>query len=208
MSIYMGELVHQAETLEIAAGQFNEGLHSRDSDNVRRIFAAVQSLLGAAAMMSKLLKPDPPGFRWDGSPLSPEETRQRKLSIDRGKQLRDALLVKGDHPITQRSVRNAFEHFDDRLDRYLEANPTASVVDLYVGPAGGIVVDPPIPYLRHVDNETLMVSVLDKSVNIQSLYDAAKDVGDRARHWIGGHFANLRPLPGEAPTGSGTINDL
>jgi hypothetical protein len=45
---------------------------------------------------------------------------QRKTTLDQGKTLRTALGIKGSPLLERRKVRNALEHFDDRLDRYFE----------------------------------------------------------------------------------------
>ena len=59
----------------------------------------------------------------------------------RGAQLRRALSVGDDSPLKSRDLRNAIEHFDERLDVYLEEGLTGHIIPAYVGPmpkSGGV----------------------------------------------------------------------
>jgi len=58
-AVYVRELVHQAEAAQLAAHEFNASLKSPGANGTARAFAAVQSLLAAAAMVSKMLWPNP-----------------------------------------------------------------------------------------------------------------------------------------------------
>ena len=86
-AVYVRELVHQAEAAQLAAQEFNASLKSPGANGTARAFAAVQSLLAAAAMVSKMLWPKPSKFRFDGSPLKEAEEVQRKTTLDRGRTL-------------------------------------------------------------------------------------------------------------------------
>jgi len=187
-AVYVRELVHQAEAAQLAAQEFNASLKSPGANGTARAFAAVQSLLAAAAMVSKMLWPKPSKFRFDGSPLKEAEEAQRKTTLDRGRTLRTALGIKGSPLLESRKVRNALEHFDDRLDRYFEAGHRM-VVDRNIGPKNRLAVigDKPALHLRLIDTEAGTVSVLEDDVPIQGLFDAIDDVSNRAQGWLTEH---------------------
>ncbi|HEU0079191.1 MAG TPA: hypothetical protein VFQ76_16170 [Longimicrobiaceae bacterium] len=52
----------------------------------------------------------------------------------RGEHLRVRLGVTDASPLKNRDLRNALEHFDERLDRYLQANVVGYILPRYVGP--------------------------------------------------------------------------
>ena len=62
---------------------------------------SIQALLVAVANVSKFLWPT------------------KKNSLERGKELREALSIEDDHPFNSRNMRNRFEHFDERLDSWI-----------------------------------------------------------------------------------------
>lgn len=51
----------------------------------------------------------------------------------RGARLRAALDITDTSPLKSRALRNAIEHFDERLDRYLEAHVVGYILPRYVG---------------------------------------------------------------------------
>ena len=52
----------------------------------------------------------------------------------RGAQLREAFAMRDDSPLRERGLRNAMEHFDERLDNYLKTDVVGVVLPEYVGP--------------------------------------------------------------------------
>src|SRR6476469_10758873 len=55
------------------------------------------------------------------------------LSTARADRLRSGYEVGDNDPLANRSLRNAFEHFDERLDKFLATNPTGPIVDMIFG---------------------------------------------------------------------------
>jgi len=58
----------------------------------------------------------------------------RKGYEARAKHLRESLEVKGDNPLRVRSLRNAIEHFDEKLDDYLSDGLVGVAYPEFVGP--------------------------------------------------------------------------
>jgi len=58
----------------------------------------------------------------------------RSAHNSRGIQLRKALQVSDDSPLKSRTVRDHIEHFDEKLDTYLQTMSAGYVVPYYFGP--------------------------------------------------------------------------
>lgn len=95
----------------------------------------------------------------------------------RGRTLRTRFHVKDTSAFSDRSLRNAFEHFDEKLDDFLR-DGNAIVIDSNVGPKAAI---PALPVLRHLDPTTWVVSFLDQSLNLEQLAKAAAGLPQKMR---------------------------
>jgi hypothetical protein len=105
----------QCRFLLIAAKDVNDKLPSR---NTEAVFYALQNLLNAGANISKAL--------WgQGGKLSD----QRKI-------LRESVGIDDASPLRQVTMRNNFEHFDERLDRWWAESKNHNQADLNIGPKG------------------------------------------------------------------------
>ncbi len=164
---YIQELRNQAEAAELAAEDLDAALNT---GNVARSFAAVQALLAAGAMVSKMIWPSPRSPKW---------------SRDRGEHLEQTLGVASMEVLRSRRVRNSLEHFDERLDEYFQ-DGHRSVFDRNIGPKNSmIVVDGEIPlHLRLLDPRAGTISVLNDDVRIKDLVDALRGVGAKADVWL------------------------
>ncbi len=58
----------------------------------------------------------------------------RKGHEDRGRQLRQALAIGDDNPLHDRNLRNAIEHFDEKLDVYLSSGLVGCIFPEFVAP--------------------------------------------------------------------------
>ncbi len=75
------------------------------------LISIVQEAVGHAAALSRYFWPSPKGKK--------KEAQQNNLRINRGKRLCDAFSLNESSPLYNRDLRNAWEHFDERLDVYL-----------------------------------------------------------------------------------------
>lgn len=120
----------------------------------------------------------------------------------RGEHLREALGITDVSPLKNRDLRNALEHFDERLDRYLQANIVGYIFPRYVGttPAKDGV---PAHLFRAYFTDQGVFSLLGREYEMQPLVDeigrlhdllvAAIENGNRLP--IG---ASVSPAPSEA----------
>lgn len=70
----------------------------------------------------------------NGAALSRYFWPVRKGHEERAAHLREALTITDDNPLYSRELRNAIEHFDERLDKYLSSGIVGVVIPEYVGP--------------------------------------------------------------------------
>lgn len=78
------------------------------------LISIIQEAVGHAAALSRYFWPSPRGRK--------KEPNQKKLKESRGKKLRMSFGLDESSPLYNRDLRNAWEHFDERLDLYLLNN--------------------------------------------------------------------------------------
>jgi hypothetical protein len=94
---------------------------------VADMFREAQGFLTNAAAVSRILWPprvhDPNG---------------NTVAKSRGLHLRTVLGIDDNHPLRTRTLRDHFEHFDERLDRWSQETTHGGIVDLHIGPTAVI----------------------------------------------------------------------
>jgi hypothetical protein len=150
----------------------------------KRVWFSIHALLSAAGNASKLLWPS----RDCGT------TPQRWKLIEKRRRALCALLsVKNSSPLRSRTFRNHFEHFDSRLDSWIEDTGGQIYVDLNIGPRGNLIHGfPPERFLRHFDPEPYVLTFQDRGLPLRPLIDEIRDVHTRA--------ANQRAVYGPTPS--------
>ena len=102
-AFYIHSIIYAAERSETAFKRFDEAVTTVRSPEL--IFATVQEALTHAGALSR--------FFW------PMKNKKNKLAAARGCRLRDAFALDETSALKRRNLRNAFEHFDEDLDRFL-----------------------------------------------------------------------------------------
>ncbi|MHB1169474.1 MAG: hypothetical protein ACYC28_09365 [Longimicrobiales bacterium] len=110
--VLIGEIVNQSKFAALAADRL-----ASTFDPVE-VWASIQSILVATANVSKILWP------------------VRKSSAPRGKQLRELLNVPDESPLFDRTIRNHFEHYDERVEQWFRGAGSAAYRDLSIDPRG------------------------------------------------------------------------
>ncbi len=108
--VLIGEIVAQAKFAENAASQL-----ANSSDPIA-VWGSIQSILVATANVSKILWP------------------VKKQSKERGKHLRDLLGVDNDNLLSDRTFRNHFEHYDERIEEWVKKNNSSVYMDSRIDP--------------------------------------------------------------------------
>jgi hypothetical protein len=115
-----------------------------------RFLADLQNLIVHAGALSRYFWATQPSHRW------------------RGAELRDAFQIADDNPLRNRDLRNAIEHFDERLDDYLGDGIFGNILPEYIGPAPESD-GPPFHIFRAYYVDTVQFRLLDKTYDIQPI---------------------------------------
>lgn len=154
------ELVNQKNFYMEAAIGINSALSSTRTGTAA-IFRDIHSLLTHAGNISKLL--------WgSGKRAVLYKGYRRELGV----QEREWLLQ-------SRTLRNALEHYDERLESWGNRN---IVLDLNVGPKQALHIDgPEVIFDRHFDPETMTFSIRDDCISLQELTNEVVEIGALAQ---------------------------
>lgn len=105
-AFYIQSLMYSAAQCIEAFQRYDHAL--KEKYPAEYLVAKIQEAIGHAAALSRYFWPSPQG-----------KGIMRQLKDSRGKKLRSAFRVDESSPIYDRNMRNAWEHFDERLDSYL-----------------------------------------------------------------------------------------
>lgn len=171
--LYLRELVFQADAALGAAVRANACLREHRSFELFREF---QVLLSCAAAMSRILWP--PRIFGDKA----KDARAK----ERGKELRSALALEAGHGLEDRELRNHLEHFDERLDDWVQASQYHNVVDQVVAPVGAFGGNLGVgDILRQFDPSRNVFIFRGEEFDLQRLVTAIEDVHIRATTRLG-----------------------
>lgn len=163
--LFLGEIEFQAGIAERAASRLPDGRTDLDSAEA---WGAVQLILGAAANVSKILWPSP-----------------KSENAERGTMLRELLGIPEEHILSDREIRNHFEHYDERLDRWLASSESENYVDQIIGELPYFVARFPKHVNRHYDPITRRLSFRGDSIDFALVLEALADLHTRCRQVVG-----------------------
>jgi hypothetical protein len=72
----------------------------------------------------------------------------------------------------KRKIRNAFEHFDEKLDEWASGSDSKPFVDLNIGPRVMIVGMDPEDHLRFFDTENISINFKGDTFKVQKILEA------------------------------------
>jgi hypothetical protein len=146
--VFQRQVLAQCQTLLAAAAAINQGLNSR---NTAQVFNEIQNFLNAAANISKCL--------WG----------QRGAKAEQRKGLRESIGVEDDSPLRQVSMRNHFEHIDERIERWWEESHNHNIADFNIGPKNMIQGMQVIELFRSFDPATKVITFWGEDFNLQEI---------------------------------------
>jgi hypothetical protein len=154
LSIFQIELEMQCKFVLRGARQVNAAI--RDQPEAEVAWFGLQSILISASNASKLL--------WGAGRTDAERAHLNKARAP----LRVSAGVEDDSPLNDRRVRNSFEHFDERLDRWFKKSESHIYVGRNIGPPDMVVIGdkPAEDHFGHYDPATTIVSFWDRSVEV------------------------------------------
>lgn len=140
-------------------------------------FFMVHALLMYAANVSKLL--------WIGGRA--RNATSRSIMEPRAQQLRAALKIGSGYAIEVPKVRNALEHFDERLDAWVARHE--GFIDSNIGSLGsdfgGVGAG---GTMRHLDPTTMTVHFRDESEDLNAIAEELAQIGSAAQQWVDGYL--------------------
>jgi hypothetical protein len=161
--VFLFEIESQCRLAAVFANQLHEltddeNLTSSSPTWTDEVWAAVQGILAAAAMLNKLL--------WG---------QAGKFAAERA-ELRDMLGVEDDSPLGDPDVRNDFEHFDERLVHFVEkaiaeGRPPNNISFRGLGDKLGVDL-----VLHHFDFQTGIVSFRDHETSLHDILDEIRRI--------------------------------
>lgn len=182
-SIYLRQVAQECEYCFEAISRMNAILsRSVEGD----FFREALDLVHHAAAVSRIFWP--PGG-------SNKQKRQRAMR--RGQFLRDSLGLQSGHPIQDRTLRDHFEHFDERLDAWAEESPNRNIVQSLIGPrsaiGGDAIKDSDI--IRHYDPNTKMLGFRGEMFDVQDIATGIEEIHKKVAVRLGEIEANKRLKP-------------
>ncbi len=137
-------------------------------------FCAIQAILSSAANISKAL--------WG--------MRKTEKALAVRVPLRNSLQIRDDSPLRPLTMRNNYDHFDERLDQWWKESKRHNSVDLLIGARARIAGVDDIDRFRMYDPQTKDLMFWGETFNIGEIIEAIRQlhpvVTQEARkpHWV------------------------
>jgi len=158
-----------------------------DTHGLNRHYYYLQSLLTALGNISKILWPI----------VKKGDEQGNEIRENRGKELREALNVRGDAALRSRKLRDTFEHFDERMDTWFGKEERHGFSDRNLGSMKGVIIPSKKDRLRTFDPETWTLTYLRKKYEVGPAIRAAYELYEAIQEKTGQPGKKVQPLPGE-----------
>jgi len=156
--VFISEIVKQAKIAKRAA----ERLHATiDHFDEIEVWSSIQSILVAAGNISKILWPS------------------RKASAIRGRKLRALLSVDNGNLLSDRKLRNHFEHYDERIEDWFEKSQSAVYMDSKIDPLESNWIT---NYHRTYNPLTQLLTFRGESLDLGRLLFALEEIRHKCRY--------------------------
>jgi hypothetical protein len=150
--VLISEIVIQSKFAEKAADQL-----AKSSDSIE-VWGSIQSILVSIANVSKILWP----------------TRKRYMA--RGKQLRELLGVNDNNRLSDRTFRNHFEHYDERIEDWFDCNNSAVYMDYRIDPFEPTPLNLPQFFHRSYNSISGILSFRNESIDLVAVLAALAEI--------------------------------
>lgn len=155
LRMFQRQVLFQFNAILFSAEELGISLNARDTT---RIFYNLQNLLNAAANVSKAL--------WG----------QGGRLADERKALRESIGVQDTSPLKATAMRNNFEHFDERLDKWWQESKRHNHVDFSVMPKTAVKGIDPIDWFRVFDPTSTDLYFWSQEFNIKALVSEVENI--------------------------------
>jgi len=154
-TVFIGEIVMQSKIAELAAKRLSA---IKDNFDQIEVWSSIQSILVAAGNVSKILWP-----------------QDKKYAV-RGKRLRALLKVDDNNMLSDRSLRNHFEHYDDRIEKWFKGKSSAVYSDLAIDPLKSMRRSFPTNHHRAYDPLTQTLTFRGESFDLAAVLKELKEI--------------------------------
>jgi len=162
-TVFIGEIVLQSKIAELAAKRLSA---IKDNFDQVEVWSSIQSILVAAGNVSKILWP-----------------QEKKYAV-RGKRLRELLKVDDNNILSDRSLRNHFEHYDDRIEKWFKGKSSAVYSDLAIDPLKSMRRNFPTNHHRAYDPLTQTLTFRGESFDLAAVLKELKEIRIKCRHFV------------------------
>jgi hypothetical protein len=155
---FQAQAALQCRYVLLAAQDINNGLKN---ENIEFTFYAIQNLLNASANISKVL--------WG----------QAGSRANERKPLRDSVGITDDSPLRAVTMRNNFEHFDERLEKWRTESPDENYIDLNIVAKETYQHFAEIDRFRAFDPTTTYLTFWGQEFNIRKIVDEVRRIAPK-----------------------------
>lgn len=152
----IGEIVTQSKIAEMAGVQL-----AKATDPIE-VWGSIQSILVSAAIVSKILWP-------------------AKKNQSRGIRLRELLDVDDSNVLSDRTFRNHFEHYDERIEDWFDKSNSAVYKDLEINPFEPTPLSFPNFVHRSYNPRSQKLSFRDESFDLAAVLAALAEIREKCR---------------------------
>lgn len=156
----LSEIADQAKFAERAARLL------ADADDPIDTWGAIQSILVATANVSKILWP------------------ARKQSKARGSHLRKLLGLADENLLSDRTFRNHFEHYDERVEKWFQNNKSAVYMDRKIDPFEPGPFSIPQLFHRSYNPTSKTLSFRGETIDLSAVLSELENIRTRCRPYV------------------------
>lgn len=162
---YIESIIYSAERADAAFQRFDKAILIEENKSLA--VANIQEALSHVGELSRHFWP----------------SRDKGIASARAGKLREAFALDESSPLKDRRLRDAMEHFDERLDTYLKQFPTGEVITTPI--VGSIERLPQsLRIFRMVDPTKSAYIVLDEQYEFGPIRESTKIILDRAKEML------------------------
>jgi len=164
---YIQSIIYSASRAHESFSRYDRSIEGNINPSLTA--SSIQEALGHSASLSR--------FFWP-SGLGKKSTK--KLHLIRGKRLRLAFELRENSPLRNRNLRDALEHFDERLDQYLLSFPVGQFFPTPLIGDSKIADEPTSNIFKLVDPERNNFVLLDEKYQFSAIRNEVDKILEQA----------------------------